>query len=124
DFDAVLERLCDGVHAAAKCGQQRRMRVDDAANEGIQELGSEDFVEACEHYELDPGVLEGLEESLLTFGAFRLVCPIGNAHGDMCRPGTCDGGRVAPVAADNDDPRRKFGVARGVEQSLEIGASA
>ena len=53
DIDVALQRLLDGVHAAAEFGQKGRMDIDDAASKRFQERSRVYAVVAGIDHELD-----------------------------------------------------------------------
>ena len=60
-FDAVVEGLRDGVHAATEGGQQRRVSIQDLAAIRGDEFWNQDFVEACQNNQLYPRGLQRCE---------------------------------------------------------------
>src|SRR5438105_11080936 len=123
-FDAVLDGLGHGMHRAAERGQQRRMRVQDAAAVGGHELGAEDFIKASQHDQLDAGCPQGFEELPLAVGTARGGHAVRHAHRDGRPFGAADRRRFGVIAGHQHHAYGKVWLARSIEQRLKVRAGA
>jgi hypothetical protein len=115
DFDAVLEGLGYGVHSTAEGGQERWMRIEDAAAVRRDDFRDQDFVEACKDDEANILGPQGLQECGLALSAFGEGGAINQADRHTGRVCASDGRRADPVAPDQDNSRRKRRIGAGIQ---------
>jgi hypothetical protein len=81
DFDAVLERLGDGVHRPAERGQERRVGIYDASAIRADELWNQDFIEARQDNKANLTHLQSFQEPCLPLRPLWDRRAIYQAHG-------------------------------------------